>query len=76
MAVAEREQASTGAYLTDGKRLCQVVGVDGDGFLHLEDCAADIGEDSGTIRLTRKDLIGQTWRIVRPAPDEREPTHA
>jgi hypothetical protein len=75
MAVAE-PGATAGAYLTDGKRLCQVVGVDGDGYLHLEDCSADIGTDSGTIRLARKDLLGATWQIVRPAPDEREPTSA
>ena len=66
MSVETPAEMEGGAYLTDGKRLAEVVGVDDDGYLHLEDCAASIGGESATIRLTHDELV-RDWEAVRRA---------
>jgi hypothetical protein len=53
-----------GAYLTDDKRLCEVVGVDRDGRIILEDCGADSDDPSPPITITCAELLRE-WRLVR-----------
>lgn len=58
-------QASPGAYLTDGKRLCEFIGVDDDGNYHLEDCAADVGDQRPEAAVTiRADELVREWKVV------------
>jgi hypothetical protein len=59
---ARKDPPPADAYLTDGKRLAEVVGVDVEGRFHLADCAADIGSDNGTIVLTLEEVL--TWEVV------------
>ena len=50
-------------YLTDGRRLYRVLGVD-DGLVELENCKVP-DENPAFVRTTEL-IVGQ-WRVVRPA---------
>lgn len=57
---------TTDSYLTDGLRLCQVVGIDADGTFYLEDCRFDDDKEQAPIRVKPRDLPRE-WEAVEPA---------
>lgn len=54
-----------GGYLTDGKRLCEFIGVDDDGNYHLEDCAANVGDErpEASVLISADELVRE-WKVV------------
>lgn len=68
--VATREEVADpdpdgagGAYLTDGRRLAQMIGADIAGNFHLEDCSGPAGENAELITLTHSELT-ENWKVV------------
>jgi hypothetical protein len=64
MATALAQEIAPGVYVTDGKRLAEVLGVDAEGLFHLEDCAKNYGEDAPTLAVPREVLVAE-WKVVR-----------
>lgn len=57
-----KEAPPAGAYLSDGKRLAEVVGIDAEGRFHLCDCREDIGAEASIV-LTLSQVL--KWEVVR-----------
>lgn len=58
--------AKTGMYVTDGKRLAEVLGVDDGGKVFLEDCSSDCGSDEpGAILTLSTAEFAVEWKPVR-----------
>lgn len=51
-------------YLTDGKRLVEVIGLDADANFRLADCAADPDDPEAMITVGKDELI-RDWKLVR-----------
>jgi hypothetical protein len=57
------EAVREGVYLTDGERLCEVVGLSEDGKFMLADCSAHADEVAPMIRVDKTALV-TGWKVV------------